>query len=67
MVRDGLADRGCMDERVEMVLPRNLIEKIDSFVELIGSERREGFVETAVRRLVDQRLLIVGRDWNGRG
>jgi metal-responsive CopG/Arc/MetJ family transcriptional regulator len=48
-------------ERVEVMLSPELAERIDWIVDLLGFESREKFVEAAVRRLVDQYMLIVAR------
>jgi len=46
-------------ERVEVVLPPEVAKTVDWFVELLGFESREKFVEAAVRRLVDHYLMVV--------
>jgi metal-responsive CopG/Arc/MetJ family transcriptional regulator len=48
-------------EQIKVMLPPELVERIDWIVDLLGFESREKFVEAAVRRLVDQYLLIVTR------
>ena len=48
-------------EQIKVMLPPELVERIDYIVDLLGFESREKFVEAAVRRLVDQYMLIVAR------
>ncbi|MBS7633923.1 hypothetical protein KEJ34_00240 [Candidatus Bathyarchaeota archaeon] len=44
-----------MDEEVLLIkIPRELLDEVDRLTELMGYETREKFVESAVRRLVNQ-------------
>jgi metal-responsive CopG/Arc/MetJ family transcriptional regulator len=44
-----------MDEEVLLIkIPRKLLAEVDRLTELMGYETREKFIESAVRRLVNQ-------------
>jgi metal-responsive CopG/Arc/MetJ family transcriptional regulator len=44
-----------MDEEVLLIkIPRELLAEVDRLTELMGYETREKFIESAVRRLVNQ-------------
>ena len=48
-----------LEDKLEIILPVDLLEKIDRIVDLLGFGSREEFVVAAVRRAVDQYMLLV--------
>jgi len=50
-------------ERVKLSVdvPRELVEEIDEIVSLMGFEGREQFVESAIRRLLDEYRRLIKR------
>jgi metal-responsive CopG/Arc/MetJ family transcriptional regulator len=47
------------DERLEIVLPSELVEDLDEVVGLIGFRSREEFVGVAFRRMLDKFRVLV--------
>lgn len=47
-----------LGERLEVSLASGLVERLDEVVELFGFGSREAFVESAVRRLLDDYALL---------
>ena len=45
-------------ERVEVVLPGELVERMDGLLKVLGFRSREELVVAAVRRLVDQYTVL---------
>ncbi|MBS7631798.1 hypothetical protein KEJ47_09590 [Candidatus Bathyarchaeota archaeon] len=50
-----------MKEKIQVSLPVELAEEMDSIVELLGFGDRNKLVEASVRRLLDQYKLSLGR------
>ncbi|MGQ9679783.1 MAG: hypothetical protein ACUVV4_03335 [Candidatus Bathyarchaeia archaeon] len=50
-----------MRVKVEISLPVEILEEMDTMVELIGFEDRSKFVEASVRKLLDQYRVTLGR------
>lgn len=48
-----------MIEKVEISLPTSLCERLDEVLELLDFGSREGFVEAAVRRLLDRYAVLM--------
>ncbi|MEM2431591.1 MAG: hypothetical protein QXX94_06525 [Candidatus Bathyarchaeia archaeon] len=40
--------------KVSIEIPREIIEEIDKLMEIMGFERREQFIEVAIKRLIDR-------------
>ena len=53
-----------MVEKLIIDLPKELVDEVDRFVELIGFECREEFVKAAVRRCIDHYTLCADRALN---
>ena len=47
-----------MGEKLEIILPVELLERIDQFIDLLDFRSREDFILAAVRRLVDRYSII---------
>lgn len=47
-----------MDEKIEIILPVKLLERMDRTRELLGYRSRKEFMVAAIRRLLDQYNIL---------
>lgn len=47
-----------MEQKIEITIPLNLLERIDKVKTLLGYRSLEEFMEAAVRRLLDQYTVL---------
>ena len=48
-----------LDERLVIEVPRELVEKLDDVVDLLGFRSREEFALVALRQLLDKHVALV--------
>jgi len=64
MDREGSSGGGApgapgLDERLVIEVPRELVEKLDDVVDLLGFRSREEFALVALRQLLDKHVALV--------
>lgn len=47
-----------MDEKIEITLPSELLERMDNIRKLLGYRSRGEFIAVAIRRLLDQYTVL---------
>lgn len=55
----GVPGAPCLDERLVIEVPGELVERLDDVVDLLGFRSREEFALVALRQLLDKHVVLV--------